>query len=110
MPIYEYELIDDECPMCPSPFGVLQSVNEEALTECPFCHKPCKRVVSQVQIKMAKDASADKAAKHGLSTFRRAQSGTWEKVAGPGVDVIQGNPDDVKDEKKKVVDLDKGSS
>jgi hypothetical protein len=69
-------------------------------------------VISRASIKIAKPTGADRAGKKGLTTFRKVEKGKWEKVAGPGVDMIVGTPEDVaavEAEKSpgKVVDLDK---
>ena len=112
MPIYEYEPDDRECLMCPGRIEVIQGIKEDALTYCPQCGLEVRRVISRTSFKIGVEASHDRAARHGLTTFRRAEKGTWEKVAGPGVDVIQGTPEDmaqIEAEKgaPKVLDLDK---
>jgi putative FmdB family regulatory protein len=111
MPIYEYEPDDRECLMCPGRIEVIQGIDEEALKYCPQCGLEVKRVISRATFKMARPTGADRAAAKGLSTFRRAEKGKWEKIAGPGVDMIVGTPEDqaaVDAEKKpaKVIDLD----
>jgi putative FmdB family regulatory protein len=113
MPIYEYEPDDRECLMCNGRVQVIQSIHDEALKICPDCGLEVKRVVSRVAFKIDKGGmSADKAAAHGLSTFKRAESGVWEKVAGPGVDAIVSTDEDrkaIQEEKAapaKVLDLD----
>jgi putative FmdB family regulatory protein len=112
MPIYEYEPDDRECLMCPGRIEVIQGIGEEALTYCPDCGLGVKRVVSRASFKVSKPSGADKAAAKGLSTFRRVEKGKWEKVAGPGVDMIVGTPEDIasveaeKAKPKKIVDLD----
>lgn len=112
MPIYEYEPDDRECLMCDGRIEVIQGIEEDALQFCPQCGLEVKRVISRASFKMSRPTGADRAAAKGLTTFRRAEKGTWEKVAGPGVDMIVGTPEDqaaVEAEKakpKKVIDLD----
>ena len=112
MPIYEYEPDDRECLMCEGRIQVIQGIEEEPLKFCPDCGLDVKRVISRATFKMARPSGADRAASKGLTTFRRAERGVWEKVAGPGVDAIVNSPEDFKavDEEKKgptnVVDLD----
>ena len=111
MPIYEYDLSDGECQMCPGHFEVLQSLDEDALEHCPGCGLPCKRVVSRVSFSMRTSADPDSAAKKGFTTWKRARKGEWEKLAGPGVDGIVSSDEDkqaIEAEKKKpkVIDLD----
>lgn len=90
MPIYEYEPKDDrECLICDGRIGVLQSVDEPALEYCPTCGLEVIRVIGQVQIKIDKSANFDQAAKRGFTTYRKAESGTWEKIAGEGADLLQ---------------------
>jgi len=109
MPIYEYELIDDCCLMCPGRFQVIQGINDAPLKFCPHCGLPVKRVISSVSIKLRPELSASNAAKRGLTTWKRVREGEWEKVDGPGVDAIIGDKTDieaVKNEKRKVHELD----
>lgn len=104
MPLYEYEPDERDCLICHGRFEVLQSVSEAAYSECPFCGMACRRVVSRAALKLKINTDADHAAKKGLTTWRKSGEGRWEKVAGPGVDVIQGTPEDVqavKAEKRK---------
>lgn len=112
MPIYEYEPDDRDCLMCPGRIEVIQGIEEEALKYCPQCGLEVKRVVSRSSFKVSKSSGADKAAARGFTTWKRAEKGKWEKVAGEGVDMIVGTPEDVaavEAEKKtpKVLDLDK---
>ncbi len=111
MPIYEYEPDDRECLMCDGRVDVIQGIDEEPLKYCPQCGLEVVRVISRASFKVARPSGADRAAAKGLSTFRRAEKGKWEKVAGPGVDMIVSTPEDfeaVEAEKnpRKVVDLD----
>jgi hypothetical protein len=39
--------------------------------------------------------NAGKAGDRGFTTWRKVRKGEWEKVAGPGVDGIVGDPADV---------------
>lgn len=95
MPIYEYEPDDRECLMCDGRVQAIQGINEDALQFCPWCGLEVRRVISRATFKLSKGGgSADKAAAHGLTTFRKAESGVWEKVAGPGVDAIVGSDAD----------------
>ncbi len=114
MPIYEYELNDDEpeCHICPGRFDVLQEVSEDPITHCPGCGLPCHRVVSRATFKIQRGGDAQKAADKGFTTWRRAKKGEWEKVAGPGVDAIVGSEEDkeaVAEEQKRKKKLDLGN-
>ncbi len=97
--------------MCPGRFEVLQPIAEEPLTICPSCGRQAKRVISRATIKLRPSVNYEKAAKHGLTTWKKTGEGRWEKIAGEGVDAIVGTPEDtarVKEEKKStpIVDLD----
>lgn len=112
MPVYEYRVIEGEgCPKCSQTFQWLQALSEEPLALCPDCGSPVSRVVSRVSFRVGLDVSPDKAAAKGFTTFKKAGRGTWEKVAGPGVDVIQGSEAEIQAAKapttpSKVIDLD----
>lgn len=97
MPVYEYELNDDEpeCQICPGRFAVLQAVSEDAVAFCPTCGLGCHRVVSKAHLITARNFSAGDAARKGLTTYKRVRKGEWEKVDGPGVDAIVGREEDV---------------
>lgn len=112
MPIYEYEAVDFECLICQGRFEAIQAVNDAPYEFCPTCGLPVRRLISKASIKVAKGSTAEKAGKKGLTTFKRAQKGVWERVGGEGVDVIQGTPEDVaaleaEKKPKRVLDLDK---
>lgn len=112
MPIYEYEPKDHDCFICRGRFEHLQAVSEEPLTHCPTCGLEVRRVVSKAQIRIAKYQGAERAGQKGLTTFRKVEKGKWEKVGGPGVDMIVGTPEDqaaIDAEKKpaKKLNLDK---
>jgi putative FmdB family regulatory protein len=114
MPIYEYEPVDHDCVMCPNRVAAIQSINDEPLQFCPDCGLNVRRVISKVSINLRCEKTASAAAKRGFTTWKKAAPGTWEKVDGPGVDVIKGDPADVKavrEESKpgRVLDLDKTS-
>ncbi len=94
MPIYEYEPLEP-CALCEGRFEVLQSISEDALTQCPHCPRACRRVVSSAAFRTSGDLNYDRAAKKGFTTYKKAGEGTWEKVAGSGLDVIQGSAQDI---------------
>lgn len=111
MPIYEYEPADHDCLMCDGRVRVIQGINDEPLRYCPDCGLPVRRVISAASFKISSGGTS-KAGDRGFTTWKKVESGTWEKVSGPGVDVIKGDPADVqaiKQEPKpaKVIDLDK---
>ena len=112
MPIYEYEPRDHECLICPNRIEILQGIADEALTVCPYCGLEIRKVVSRASFGVAKTMDYDKAGERGLTTFRRVEKGKWEKVGGPGADMLVGTPEDIaaveaeKAPPAKVYDLD----
>lgn len=112
MPVYEY-LADQEggCAFCQQRFQWLQAVSEPPLDLCPKCGAVVSRIVSKASFKVGQNVSPENAAKHGFTTFKKAGRGTWEKLAGPGVDVIQGSESEIQAAKaepkpSRVIDLD----
>lgn len=97
MPIYEYEPIGFPCTICDERFEVIQEIADDPLQYCPTCGMACRKLVSSVSFKIDKTPNATEAAKKGFTTWRKAGAATWEKVAGPGVDVIQGTPEQVEE-------------
>ena len=45
MPTYRYTAKTDGCETCLDGFEVLQALSEDALTECPSCKTPIRRVI-----------------------------------------------------------------
>ena len=110
MPIYEYEPTGHDCLLCPNRVEVIQGVNDAPLAFCPHCGLDVKKIVSRATFGRARVANADRAGEKGLTTFRKVEKGKWEKIGGPGVDMIVGTPEDmaaIEAEKKpkKVLDL-----
>lgn len=95
MPLYEYEADGFDCLICGGRFEVIQGIREAALEYCPTCGLEVRRVISRASIKIGGKVDFDRAARKGLTTWRKSGEGSWEKVAGPGVDVIQGTPEDI---------------
>jgi putative FmdB family regulatory protein len=103
MPIYEYEPDDRDCLMCEGRVDVLQDATEDPLQYCPSCGLEVRRVISRASFSMRMGPDPDKAAQRGFTTWKKSGVGTWEKLAGPGVDVMQGSQAEiqaVKDEAK----------
>ena len=105
MPIYEYEPLDHDCLMCEGRVAAIQGIDEPALQYCPDCGLNVRRVVSSASFKVGSNAlkgSGDR----GFTTWKKVESGKWEKVSGPGVDMIVGDPNSVKTpETKKPLEL-----
>jgi len=111
VPIYEYEPLDHDCLMCDGRVGAIQGINDSPLEFCPDCGLAVRRVVSASSFKVSGTALG-KSGDRGFTTWKKVESGKWEKVSGPGVDMIVGDPKDVqaiKEESRpaKRLDLDK---
>jgi putative FmdB family regulatory protein len=111
MPIYEYEPEDRDCLMCEGRVDVMQGIEEDPLKFCPSCGLEVRRVVSRASFSMRMAPDATKAGQRGFTTWKKSGPGVWEKLAGPGADIMAGSPEDiqaVKDEAKptKKLDLD----
>ena len=88
MPIYEYEHTSEKGPDCEDPIEVMQSISEDALTACPTCSKPVRRIVSQASFAFPVSLNPDKTSKQGFTTYRRTGHGTYEKAAGEGPNTL----------------------
>lgn len=109
VPIYEYEPVDHDCLMCEGRVAAIQGVDEQALEFCPDCGLPVRRVVTSASFKIS-GGKSDRSGQRGFTTWKKVEEGKWEKVSGPGVDMIVGDPRDVQAVKeeskpKKIVDL-----
>ena len=93
MPLYEYKPDAKSCVFCKDGFEVLQQLSEPVLTACPECGKACHRVFSTfASIKSVKDMLSPKnLARKGLTQYKRAGDGRYEKTCGDGPQVIKGD-------------------
>lgn len=79
---------------------MLQSASEKPLKYCPVCGLSVRRVVSQVSFTMHAGVDEGKAANKGFTTYRKAESGVYERTAGDGPEIIS------KDSVDRVVESD----
>lgn len=94
MPFYTYQAATDEsCEYCRDGFDILQRMSAEPLNMCPECSNKVKKVISAPNVVAGKaHLTTDKAAaKGGLTKYKRAGSGVYEKVAGKGPKYISGD-------------------
>lgn len=105
MPIYEYEPLDRECVICNGRVEVLQGVDEAPCEFCPTCGLSVRRVVSRASFGMRRAVNPDQASAKGFTTYRRAEKGRYEKIAGDGPDAFA-SPEAPPKAPKKVIDLD----
>ncbi|RMH71047.1 MAG: zinc ribbon domain-containing protein [Gemmatimonadetes bacterium] len=76
MPIYEYELIEGTCDVCPGRFEARQWMKDEPLAVCPRCQKPVRRLISRVAIHRPTTATDLKS--QGMTRLVRRDKGVYE--------------------------------
>ena len=84
MPIYEYAPASGHCDKCQGLFEVMQRVAEPKLTTCPSCGQPCERRISAVAIGGTWSLSESKIRSSGLTQYKKAGDGVYERTAGSG--------------------------
>jgi putative FmdB family regulatory protein len=81
MPLYEYELTEGECKICPGRFELRRPIDREPLTECPVCRKPVHKLISQINTPVLhKPLSVSDAKKAGFTILERRDKGVYEKL------------------------------
>lgn len=90
MPIYEYESEKPGCDACRERFEVIQPVKDEPLTKCPECGAPVHRIFSSfAPIKSDRQTLSPKnLASKGLTQYKKAGDGHYEKTCGDGPNTI----------------------
>ena len=88
MPLYDYAPASGKCARCHGRFEVHQRIAEPKLTRCPTCQKPVERVISAVKV-VGKYSTSDSRVKElGLTKYKKAGDGVYEKTAGKGPNLI----------------------
>jgi putative FmdB family regulatory protein len=77
MPVYEYEHIEKSCKLG-KVFEWEQSIKEDALTSCPECGSPVKRLISAPTLSFPKTNSDLK--NMGFTKLVRRDHGVYENV------------------------------
>lgn len=87
MPIYQYALDEGQsCDQCPGRFDEMQKMADAALTQCPRCQKAIHREICAPAL-MGQSTKAPKASeieKAGMTQYKKAGDGVYEKTAGKG--------------------------
>lgn len=84
MPLYVYAPVSGHCDQCHGRVEVMQRMADDRLTQCPTCAQPCARQICAVGLG-GKYATSDAAVKaSGMTKYRKAESGVYERVAGTG--------------------------
>jgi len=84
MPIYEYAPTSGHCDKCNGLFEVVQRMADAKLTACPSCGQPCERRISAVALGGTYSVSDDKIKNSGLTKYKKAGDGVYERTAGSG--------------------------
>ncbi|MHB8668572.1 MAG: FmdB family zinc ribbon protein [Burkholderiales bacterium] len=84
MPIYEYAPTSGHCDQCGGRFEVMQRVADAKLAACPTCGQPCTRRISAVALGGTYSVSDDKIKNSGLTKYKKAGDGIYERTAGTG--------------------------
>ena len=84
MPLYDYVQTAGHCAKCKGRFEVFQRIADEKLTHCPACHKPCERIISAVSLGGKYSTSDAKVKSLGMTKYKKAGKGVYERTAGTG--------------------------
>jgi predicted nucleic acid-binding Zn ribbon protein len=81
--------------MCEGRVAAIQGIEDSPLEYCPDCGLEVRRVISSVSFSISKSSVLDKSGSRGFTTWKKVESGKWEKVSGPGADMVVGDPRDI---------------
>ena len=89
MPLYDYAPRSGKCSICKGRFEAFQRMAEAPLKECPTCAKPCERVVTAALVTGKYSTSDSRVKELGMTKYKKAGDGVYEKTAGRGPNVIR---------------------
>ncbi|MCE5231026.1 zinc ribbon domain-containing protein [bacterium] len=104
MPVYEYEHVGEACSLG-AQFEHVQSIKDDALTVCPKCGRPVKRLISLPYISTPKGDSDLKGM--GFTKLVKRDTGVYENVTQTGSEsryMEAGKPETMPHIHKKVSD------
>ena len=107
MPIYEYAHIEETGHACPrgQEFDLHQRISDDALTTCPDCRRPVKRLISRTFISTPTTDSELKSM--GFTKLVKRDDGVYENVTRTGNEsryMEAGKPETMPDLKRKIRD------
>ena len=80
MPLYEYELCEGRCESCGGQFSVPQTIDAAALTVCPSCLLPVRKIISLPNVpRITQPVSHIDAKKAGFTIYKRIGKGEYER-------------------------------
>ncbi len=104
MPVYEYEHIEKSCQKGRR-FEVTQSICDSALTQCPVCGGPVRKLISAINVRIPKTNSELRDL--GFTKLVKRDSGVYENVTARNGDcrmVFKDKPDTLPNLKKTIKD------
>jgi len=84
MPLYDYAPVSADCDQCKGRFEVVQRLTEPKLTACPTCGKAVERLISAAAIGGKYAVTPGKIKELGLTQYKKAGDGVYERTAGSG--------------------------
>ncbi|MBL7181367.1 MAG: zinc ribbon domain-containing protein [Pseudomonadota bacterium] len=104
MPVYEYEHLQEPCRRGKL-FEVTQSIHDKAMTQCPDCAGPVRKLISRTSISTPKTNSELRDL--GFTKLVKRDDGVYENVTardGESHLMIRGKPETVPDLSKTIRD------
>jgi putative FmdB family regulatory protein len=81
MPIYCYELCEGGCKICGGKFELNRPITRPALTECPLCRKPVRKVIGGFSTpKLLKPVGPAEARNKGFKMYKKRDTGVYEQM------------------------------
>ncbi|WP_081887760.1 FmdB family zinc ribbon protein [Verrucomicrobium sp. BvORR034] len=83
MPTYHYIATkpEDGCPRCSKGFDLRRPISRPALTECPLCKTPVRKVITSVNTpRVSKPMSVSDAKSAGFTILEKRCDGSYEKL------------------------------
>jgi len=93
MPIYTYRSREAGCEYCQPGFDLLQKLSDAELIHCPRCHAPVAKQLSAPSLAIggAHLLNEKRIGEKGFTQYRKIGKGVYEKTAGKGPAIIQGD-------------------
>lgn len=104
MPIYEYEHLEEPCSEGKT-IEVKQSLNEEPLTQCPYCRGTVRKRISRIGVSIQK--SNAELRDLGFTKLVKRDEGIYENVTsrqGESRFMVRGQPETLPDFSKTISD------
>jgi putative FmdB family regulatory protein len=80
MPLYEYELCEGDCRVCGGKFTLQRPLSAPALTKCPACKKPVRKIISSFSTPhKLKPLSISDAKNAGFTVLKKIKKGEYER-------------------------------